>query len=157
LSAAEVGEQLRRTRDALGDAGGPLMRPPYGDETFETNRVARSMGYRVTLWSVNGCDWLDDDAETLAKRILDAAHPGAIVLLHDSLQSWEAEAYRDRTPTFDAVEKVVRALPDWRFVTVSELIALGSPVTRGWVKRTSAADLAALGRADEPPGGLSAA
>jgi peptidoglycan/xylan/chitin deacetylase (PgdA/CDA1 family)/GT2 family glycosyltransferase len=156
LSAQDVAEQLRRARDALGDAGGRLMRPPYGDETFETNRVARSMGYRVTLWSVNGCDWLDDDADTLSRRILAAAHPGAIVLLHDSLQTFEAEAYRDRTPTIDAVETVVRALPGWRFVTVSDLIALGRPVARGWIKRTSKADLAALGRADQPPGGLSA-
>ncbi len=112
------------------------------------------MGYRVTLWSVSGGDWFDDDFDTIAGRILDAAHPGAVVLLHDSLQSWEAEAYRDRTPTFDAVEKVVRAMPDWRFVTVSELLAVGQPVERAWIKRTSKADLSGLGRAEERAGEL---
>lgn len=145
LSEAGAAEQLRRARDALKGAGGALMRPPYGDETFATNRIARAMGYRVTLWSVNPEDWLDDDSDTLARRILDRAHPGAIVLLHDSLQHWEAEAYRDRRATLDAVEKVIRALPDWRFMTVSALLGLGEPVERGWVKRTPRRDLAALG------------
>lgn len=145
LSEAGAAEQLRRARDALKGAGGALMRPPYGDETFATNRIARAMGYRVTLWSVNPEDWLDDDSDTLARRILDRAHPGAIVLLHDSLQHWEAEAYRDRSATLDAVEKVIRALPDWRFMTVSALLGQGEPVERGWVKRTPRRDLAALG------------
>jgi len=145
LSEGEVVKQLRRTRDALRGEGGALMRPPYGDESFDTNRIARAMGYRVTLWSVNGGDWLDDDSDTLSRRILDQARPGAIVLLHDSLERWEAEAYRDRMPTLDAVEKVIRALPDWRFMTVSAMLALGKPVERGWVKRTPLNDLAALG------------
>lgn len=151
LAPEAVAEQLRRASDALRGAGGGLMRPPYGDETFTTNRIARAMGLRPTLWSINAGDWLDDDADTLTARILGAAHPGAVVLLHDSLRNFEAEAYRDRRPTIDAVEKVARALPDWRFVTVSELLTMGRPVERGWIKRTSSADLAALGEAEEAP------
>ena len=130
LEGSAQADQLRRARDALAPHGGRLMRPPYGDQTFRTHGVARRLGYRVVLWSVNGGDWRGEDAATLTERLLARAVPGAIVLLHDSLQSFEDPAFRDRAPTFEAVERLIAARPDHRFVTVSELLALGRPVER---------------------------
>jgi peptidoglycan/xylan/chitin deacetylase (PgdA/CDA1 family) len=149
LSETEVADQLIRTREALQGHGRTLMRPPFGDSTHTPSAVSRRLGYEMVIWSVNGEDWFDDDANTIARRILDRAHPGTIVLLHDSLYHYHAEAYRDRTPTFAAVEQVVRALSDWRFVTVSELQALGRPRTGGWHKTTPRSFLKGL-RCAEP-------
>jgi len=144
LSQSEVADQLIRTREVLQGRGQTLMRPPFGDSTFAINAVIRRLGYEMVLWDVVGEDWADHDADTIAQRVLDRAHPGAIVLLHDSLYSYLAEGHRDRAPTFAAVERVVRALPDWRFVTVSELKALGRPMIGGWHKTSPPSFLAGL-------------
>lgn len=144
LAADEVREELVRTAHTLAPAGQALMRPPYGDQSAETNRVACRLGYRVVLWSVSGDDWLGHDGETIAGRILERAAPGAIVLLHDSLATYEDPGFRDRAPTIEAVARVVESLPEYRFVTVSELLASGAPVVRGRVKRTDPAQLARL-------------
>ena len=79
----------------------------------------------VVTWSLVGADWAENDGAAIAGRILDGLHPGVIVLLHDTLASFEAEAYRDRGAMLAAVETVLAARPDWRFLTVPELLALG--------------------------------
>lgn len=144
LSEAEITRELTRTREVLQGQGQALMRPPFGDATAAVNTTVRRLGYTMVIWNVSGEDWYDDDAETIARRILDRARPGAIVLLHDSLYNYVAEAYRDRAPTFAAVERVVQALPDWRFVTVSELTAFGRPVKGGWRKTSPKSFLTGL-------------
>jgi peptidoglycan/xylan/chitin deacetylase (PgdA/CDA1 family) len=37
------------------------------------------------LWSASAGDWATDDAALVARRIVDAARPGGILLLHDGL------------------------------------------------------------------------
>lgn len=145
LDAAGQAGQISRTAAVLAPHGGRLMRPPYGDQTLRTHRIARRLGFRVVLWSVNGGDWRGEDADTLAGRLIARVGPGAIVLLHDSLQSFEDPAFRDRAPTFEAVGRLIAARPGHRFVTVSELLALGRPVERVAFKTSDAAWLDGLG------------
>ena len=147
LSHAQVMDQLRRTTAAITAAAGApprLMRPPYGDQSPGSRLAARRLGLQVVAWSVVGADWSDDDGATVAARVLDGLHPGAIVLLHDTLASWSAERFRDREPTLAAVEAVLAARPDWRFVTVPELLAQGRPRRRWWVQRSDPGYLAGL-------------
>ena len=124
------------------------MRPPYGDQTFAVNRIARRLGYRVVLWSVSADDWLDHDAVAMADRICDQIEPGAIVLMHDSLFSFEMERYRDRSPTIAAIGLIADRMPDYRFVTVSQLLEAGSPVERARRKTSDAGYLGDLGFAE---------
>lgn len=138
LTAAEIASQLRRTAAATGDPRPRLMRPPYGDQSLASHLIARRLGYTVVGWSLVAADWLDHDGEVLAARMLDGLHPGAIVLLHDSLASWADERHRDRSPMLDAVGRVLAAQPDWRFLTVPELTALGRPRRRYWIQTTDA-------------------
>lgn len=135
LSAAAVAEQIARTRAALAPHGQELLRPPYGDQSLTSHLLARRSGYRVVIWGVAAEDWRGDDAETLAGRIVSQAGAGAIVLLHDSLYSFEEARFRDRGPMLGALALVAEAMPDHRFVTVSELLARGRPVRRYWVQR----------------------
>ncbi len=132
LSPAAVAAQLERTRAALAPHGRTLMRPPYGHQDLATQRALRRLGYRAVCWSVNGEDWLGHDPETIATAILSRVRPGSIVLLHDSLYSYEDAAFRDRGPTIAAVERIIERLPGWRFVTVSELLRHGAAHERFW-------------------------
>jgi peptidoglycan/xylan/chitin deacetylase (PgdA/CDA1 family) len=143
LPASAVGDQLRRAAVAIG---GPLrmMRPPYGDQSLASYLAARRAGYEVVAWSVVGADWAADDGPTIAGRVLEGLHPGAIVLLHDTLASFGEDGFRDRGPMLAAVETVLTARPDWRFVTVPELQALGAPRRRYWVQTTDGGYLAGL-------------
>jgi peptidoglycan-N-acetylglucosamine deacetylase len=147
LALPAVVGQLRRTTEAIAAAGvapSRLMRPPYGDQSLMSHLAARRLGLTVTAWSVVGADWADDGGPAIAARVLDGLHPGAIVLLHDSLASWTDARFRDRGPTLQAVAAVVAARPDWRFLTVPELLGLGRPRRRWWVQRTEPAYLAGL-------------
>lgn len=148
LSSHEVAAQLRRTRAVLPTQGPRLMRPPYGAQSLRTRLLARRAGCEVVMWNVSGADWRADDAETLAGRIAGAAAPGAIVLLHDTLFSFEEERFRDRAPTIGALDLLARRLPDYRFVTVSELLRHGRPVRRYWAQQPGPAALAALDTAE---------
>jgi len=148
LDAAAVAGQLTRTRAALAPHGARLMRPPYGHQDLGTQRVLRRLGYRAVCWSVNGEDWLGHDAATIADAVLARVEPGAIVLLHDSLYSFEDAAFRDRGPTIEAVERIIEGLPGWRFVTVSELLAHGPARQRFWEDRPPPAYLETLQTAE---------
>ena len=130
-----MSEQIARTRAVLRPGGAPLLRPPYGHQSFTTWRLARRQGYRVVMWNNSAGDWRGEPGETLAARILAAAAPGAIVLLHDSLYSYEDPAFRDRSPTIAALGILAEQLAGWRFVTVSELLAHGRPDMRYWSSR----------------------
>ena len=135
LAPAAVAAQIARTRAILGGADSGLLRPPYGHQSFVTWRLARRAGYRVVMWNVAAGDWRDDDGETLAARILAEAGPGAIVLLHDSLYSYEQPAFRDRGPTIAALGILAGRLAGYRFVTVTELLAEAGADMRYWSRR----------------------
>lgn len=143
LSFAGVGDQLRRAAAAI-DRPLALMRPPYGDQSLASHLAARRLGYAVITWSLVGADWAQDDGGVIAGRILEGLHPGAIVLLHDTLASFESEACRDRGPMLAAVGAVLATRPDWAFLTVPELMKLGPPRRRYWIQSTGAAYLAGL-------------
>ena len=135
LAPDAVAGQIARTRAALGPADCGLLRPPYGHQTLATWRQARRAGYRVVMWSAAAGDWRDDDGATLAARVLAQVEPGAIVLLHDSLYSFETPAFRDRAPTIAALGLLAERLPGYRFVTVNELLAKGPADVRYWSRR----------------------
>ena len=144
LPAAAVAAQLRRAAPVIGGPPPRLMRPPYGDQSLASYLVARRLGYTVVTWSLVGADWAENDGDTIAGRILDGLHPGVIVLLHDTLASFGAEAYRDRGPMLAAVDAVLTVRPDWRFLTVPALMALGKPRRVYWTQATDEAYLAGL-------------
>jgi peptidoglycan/xylan/chitin deacetylase (PgdA/CDA1 family) len=153
LGAAASAEQLRRAGAAIAAATGAaaprLMRPPYGDQSLASHLAARRLGLVPVAWSAAGADWADEAGSAIAGRLLAGLHPGAILLMHDSLASYEEERYRDRGPTLAAVETLLAARPGWRFVTVPELLALGRPRRRYWIQASDPGWLAALTRHPE--------
>jgi peptidoglycan/xylan/chitin deacetylase (PgdA/CDA1 family) len=86
LSDEEICWEIRKTAqliEQIGYRGPTLVRPPYGANAERVSRLAKRMGYGPTvLWTINPRDWCSHTDEIIA-TVLDEAHPGGIVLLHD--------------------------------------------------------------------------
>lgn len=76
-------DEIVSTAEILGGYGSSCLRPPYGDVGPQLYANAEQAGYRIIYWSVDPLDWLNQNPETIANRVLKDARPGAIVLLHD--------------------------------------------------------------------------
>jgi peptidoglycan-N-acetylglucosamine deacetylase len=67
-----------------------LVRPPWGEVSSETERLLRQNGYDLIGWTISIRDWEGPDAAAVADRIINGAHPGGIVALHDHVD-WTAD------------------------------------------------------------------
>lgn len=74
-----------------------LFRPPMGEFSEQSLAVTADCGYKTVLWSFAYADWNVDDqpdpAEALEK-LKNAAHPGAVYLLH-SVSATNAQVLGD--------------------------------------------------------------
>ena len=130
--------QIDWCREVLDECGAQpmrLFRPPYGHQTPTSQLDAVRTGHRVIGWDAIAEDWLDDPAETLVARVERRLRPGSIVLFHDRLYHAVDPAHFDRGPTLEAVEMLLDRHPDYSFVTVPELLALGRPYRWHWYQR----------------------
>ncbi len=97
-----------------------LARPPYGGRSPFTVRAFARGGKRVVLWDVNSFDWKGAPADDVARRVLQRARPGSIVLLHEARDGGDV--------TVDAVRMLVpelRAL-GFELTTVSRTLETDS-------------------------------
>lgn len=65
---------------------GRLYRPPWGVHSLFTRFLVRLASKQVALWSLESRDWLDEDPDRQATRILRYMRPGDVLLLHDGPQ-----------------------------------------------------------------------
>lgn len=120
-----------------------LFRPPYGHQSLASQLDVLALGYGIVGWSIVAEDWRDDPAEALVERVRRRLCPGSIVLFHDTLATTDNHRHRDRTPTLQAVETLLREPGGYRYVTVPELLRRGRALRWPWYKRS---DLAWLRR-----------
>src|SRR5205809_427332 len=94
------------------------------------------IGYRVILWDVDPLDWKRPGSNVVAQRIIAGARPGSIILSHDI-----------HPPTIAAMPQVFDTLlaKGFKFVTVSELIAMDKGGERPEVAKTPQARLSPRG------------
>src|SRR5438128_8814165 len=124
MSDDAVRGELRRTEDAIKSAtetGPTLMRPPYGSLTVRQKRwIHDEFGYQIILWDVDPLDWKRPGPAVVCNRILKETRPGSIVLSHDI-----------HPGTIEAMPATLEQLETkgFKFVTVSELIAMAKPET----------------------------
>jgi len=86
LPVARIRDEITRGRRTLQPLGIHPMafRPPGGAASPAVTAAAQEFGDRTVLWSVDPADWQPGvTANQLVQRVLAAARPGAIVLLHD--------------------------------------------------------------------------
>lgn len=123
LPAEAVAENLAQGKAALeGITGVPtkFFRPPHGFKDWTVMAEAKKAHLEVVNWSVIPRDWTNPGAEVIAQRVIENAHPGAIVLLHDGDSPKNVTS---REQTIQATGKIIRELKQqgYRFVTVGEL------------------------------------
>ncbi len=89
LTDAQIAEDLAVARAAIRAAGadpGPWFRFPYGDRTDADVRAVNAAGYIAVRWTVDTLGWQGTSggrsAAEVVDRVLDAATPGEIVLMH---------------------------------------------------------------------------
>ena len=123
MSDDGVRGQLRKTDDAIRSASGncpTLMRPPYGSITVRQKKwINQEFGYKIVLWDVDPLDWRRPGPSVVCNRIVKNTRAGSIVLTHDI-----------HPGTIEAMPCVLEELEakGFKFVTVSELIALETPL-----------------------------
>jgi peptidoglycan/xylan/chitin deacetylase (PgdA/CDA1 family) len=118
-----VRDQIQRTHDVVKQTTGvnmTLLRPPYGAFTaMQRNWANSTWGYKIILWDVDPLDWKVRNAAHVETEILKQTVQGSIVLSHDIHKT-----------TVDAMPATLDALAakGFKFVTVSELLAMDKPV-----------------------------
>ena len=86
LAAGSWPAEVDRTSSLLrGVTGHPVrcLRPPYGLGDPEVEAQLRVRGLAELGWDVDPSDYLRPGAAVIARRVLAALHPGAIVIMHD--------------------------------------------------------------------------
>jgi len=116
-SDAQIRSELQQSEDALFAAANyrpHLIRPPYGAiNTRIKNFMFSEFGYSTIMWSVDPQDWRRPGVSVVTSRLVNGAHPGAIMLAHDI-----------HPPTIEAMPAVFDQLlaKGYQFVTVSQLM-----------------------------------
>src|SRR5947207_5738674 len=123
MSDDGVRDQLHKTEDAIRSASGnrpTLLRPPYGSITTRQKKwINQEFGYKIVLWDVDPLDWRRPGPNVVCNRIIKMARAGSIILAHDI-----------HPGTVEAMPCVLSQLEakGFKFVTVSELIAMQTPL-----------------------------
>jgi peptidoglycan-N-acetylglucosamine deacetylase len=124
LSAEKFAHQIRDTTEIIEKNTGKkvtLTRPTYGlyNERVK-NELLDSYGLDIILWSVDPNDWKRPGANVVARRLVEGAHPGAILLAHDI-----------HPGTIAAMPQTITQLKakGYEFATVSDLLAMDEAPT----------------------------
>jgi peptidoglycan/xylan/chitin deacetylase (PgdA/CDA1 family) len=110
--------ELDQTRAVIQKLTGQdtlLYRPPGGDFSRRSLKVASKAGYHMILWTVLTKDVNGASVPTMRRHILNNASDGAIVLMHSGIPN-----------TVEMLPEVIAALRQegYHFVTVSQIIGL---------------------------------
>jgi peptidoglycan/xylan/chitin deacetylase (PgdA/CDA1 family) len=116
-SDEQIRNELKKSEDAVYEVAGVrphLMRPPYGAiNTRIKDLMFSEFGYSTIMWSVDPQDWRRPGVAAVTSRLVNGAHPGAIMLSHDI-----------HPPTITAMPSMFDQLlaKGYQFVTVSQLL-----------------------------------
>lgn len=117
LFPSQINAELDLTADTVESVTGlrpRFVRPPFGRFPPSSVDLIRERGEDIVLWSVDANDWAGGTAESIARGVIDAADPGAVILMHDTAPH-----------TADALPLILEGLArrKLRVVPLSELLA----------------------------------
>jgi peptidoglycan/xylan/chitin deacetylase (PgdA/CDA1 family) len=110
-----VRDDLTRGTTAVTRASGVvprLFRAPHGFRSPFVTPIARSLGQATVGWTYGVRDSDRPGAEEIARRTIDHAVPGAIILLHDG-DGYDPNG--DRTQTAQALPLIIHGLRERGF------------------------------------------
>lgn len=107
LTPAQRAWELSSTAHAIHAVLGPhyclqYWRPPFGDYNSDIFAQTQVMGLSTVTWSVDPQDWSSPGVSVIVQRVLSAAQPGSIILLHDG--------YFFRSQTAQALPQIIQGL-----------------------------------------------
>jgi peptidoglycan-N-acetylglucosamine deacetylase len=126
------GSGLRREIGACNDAirsviglEPRLFRSPQGLKTPALGDVLRQLGMAAIGWQVRGMDYLFRDPERIARRIVEGAVDGGVLLLHDG---GGLQGSMDRSATIRALPMVIDGLRarGFTFLRVDQLFGVAA-------------------------------
>jgi peptidoglycan/xylan/chitin deacetylase (PgdA/CDA1 family) len=93
-----------------------LFRPPDGAVDAAVIDSAARAGMTTVTWDVDPTDWANPGSDAVYSRVVDAARPGSIILMHDGGGT--------RTDTLTALPRIIDTLRrrGYRFATVTDLL-----------------------------------
>jgi peptidoglycan/xylan/chitin deacetylase (PgdA/CDA1 family) len=107
LAPAKIRDEMTKATAELHKLGVDpyVFRPPGGTYGDTEIAIARSLGMRVVLWSIDPQDWRSDiTAKEIVDNVLTHVHAGSIVILHDG------GGFQDAT--VKALPKVIQGIED---------------------------------------------
>jgi peptidoglycan/xylan/chitin deacetylase (PgdA/CDA1 family) len=102
--------ELDRTQDAFKRELGicpAFFRPPHGQRTPFMLAHASAKNMHTVTWDVSAQDWSTQDGAVVARKVLEQARPGSIILLHDGL---DGTVTADRSVLLDALPIILDGL-----------------------------------------------
>ena len=131
-------KQLWKCQNATAPYSSRIFRPPYGAQNKQVQLDAFIMRYKLILWNVSAQDWVFQNSEEIAEKIIRRCAPGNIFLLHDAIyKSYlsDTETPYDRMTMINGLDRALDTLSNkFRFVTVSEMLNCGRPVSNWPIK-----------------------
>ena len=124
ISEKAMRSEISRANREIEKATGVVprwFRAPGGHMTAAASAEIARLGMRTALWTVDPADWRDDvAASTVVHNVLEAAHPGAVILLHDG--------GGEQSQTLEALPSIIDGLraAGYEFVTLDELPSVRS-------------------------------
>jgi peptidoglycan/xylan/chitin deacetylase (PgdA/CDA1 family) len=121
VSRQRFDSEVADTAAVLGDLDHGCLRPPYGALNKTVRAGAAEQGYQLIMWTIDPRDWARPGAEAIAQRVVQRAHPGGIVVMHDG--------GGDRSQTVAALETILTQLEaqGYQFAALCREGAPGSP------------------------------
>ena len=89
MPAKQMLHDVKKTDMAMKETIGmqpKLFRPPYGVTTPAMKKVMQRGGYAAIGWSIRSYDTMARDPKKLLNKLTRLLKPGAIILLHDTMQ-----------------------------------------------------------------------
>lgn len=127
LTAEQFDQEVETAAAAIVDAGGtdprPWFRFPFGDRDDTAINRANDLGYVCVRWTVDTLGWQGTSggqtAQSVRRRIVDAAGPGEIVLMHVGSHPQDGS-----TLDADALPEAIASLRalGYQFTTVEEFM-----------------------------------
>jgi peptidoglycan/xylan/chitin deacetylase (PgdA/CDA1 family) len=129
---AAIEADLKRASAAIKGAVGRrprVFRAPYMSQGPGLRALLARRGMHSIGVSASGDDWRIFDPDEIEEKVRSAVVPGGIIALHDGhAEAEEPSSQADRSATVRATGQLIASLQreGYRFVTVSELLALAS-------------------------------
>lgn len=116
LSKQKIYDELKKTNDiieATVKKKPKWFAPPSGSYRQDVVLTAENLHLKTVLWSVDTVDWKIPDPISMANRVVEQVHPGAMVLMHPTKS------------TAEGLERMISGIErkGFKIGTVSELLS----------------------------------